>query len=423
MLNAPRAAAALLASLIGVVAPMAGAAPRSAEMPELSGPGASPVGTDHRAWMSGDRRIAVRIWYPARADGTTPTVVYRHRRALPGQRAVELEMQGMAREGARPDSAARFPLVLMSHGYGGWAEHMSRLGETLASRGYIVCSIDHRDPPFDDARSFALSFGSVLINRSIDQQRVLKALLEHALFDRSVTDRIDPESIALLGFSMGGYGSLVTAGVPLDRGAPAYAQFPAAARAMLPDPDPALAQRIKAVVALAPWGAQPDAKVWNDDALARLRAPLLLIDGDRDDIVDFERGVKRIFAATTGVERHLLVYRGAAHNIAGDPFPLPADADFQTIEFLTDPVWRRERIEAINEHFISAFLDLHLKGDASKRRYLDVPTPVADDGRWPSAFGQRWGGTHAGDAQPDHWRGFQRRWARGLELHHKAVGR
>lgn len=408
--------------IVMFVMPIAGATPRSAEMPELSGPGSLPVGTDYREWLNGDRKIGVRIWYPAEPNSTTPTAVYKHQRALQGQRALDLEERGLAREKSVPKSNARFPLVLMSHGYGGWAEHMSQLGETLASRGYIVCSIDHRDLPFHDATSFALSFGSVLINRAADQETVLKAIRDHAIFDRPLTDQIDLDSIALLGFSMGGYGSLITAGVPLDRGAPAYAQFPPFARAMLPDPDPALGKRIKAVVALAPWGGQPGAMVWSDTALATLNAPLLLIDGDQDDVVDFKRGVERLFQAVRGTERYLLVYREAAHNIAGNPISVPDDAEFPTIEFITDPVWRKERIQAINEHFISAFLDLYLKGDANKRKYLEMPTPYANDGQWPSVFGQQWGGLRAGDSQPGYWRGFQRRWARGLELRYKAAG-
>jgi predicted dienelactone hydrolase len=413
-------AVALLATLASTLTI---AAPRSAEMPELSGPGTLAIGTRYHEWSAGGRSIGVRLWFPAERDASPVKAVYRHRRALPGQQALEIEESGIASDPARPVQGAKFPLILMSHGYGGWAEHMSRLGETLSSRGYVVASIDHRDLPFTDAASFALSFGSVMLHRARDQQQVLKALSDGTFPDPAVVAQLDPDTIALLGFSMGGYGTLVTAGVPLDRSAPAFAQFPAAARAMLPVPDPDLTRRIKAVVALAPWGAQPGALAWRDQDLATLRTPLLLVDGDRDDVVDFERGVKRLFEATTGSDRYLLVYREAAHNIAGNPVPLPADADFQTIEFLTDPVWRKDRIEAINEHFISAFLDLHLKGDSAKRRYLDVPTPIAADGRWPSAFGQQWGGAVAGDGQAAYWRGFQRRWARGLELHHKAAQR
>lgn len=417
--------ALLLAALAAApVALSAAAGPRSTEMPELSGPGTAVVGTRHVTLTAEGRSIGVRLWFPAERDAArTAAAVYRHRRALPGQQPLVIEEAGAALDGARPTGTGVFPLVLMSHGYGGWAEHMSRLGETLASRGYVVASIDHRDQPFTDAASFALSFGSVLLRRTRDQQRVLQSFIDGTFPDPAVTARVDAGSIALLGFSMGGYGALTTAGVPLDPQAPAYAQMPAAARAALPAPVPSIAARIKAVVALAPWGAQPGAAAWRDQDLAALRTPLLLVGGDHDDVVDFRQGIRRLFDATTGSDRFLLVYREAAHNIAGNPVPIPADADFQTIEFLTDPVWRKDRIQAINEHFISAFLDLHLKGDAAKRRYLEVPTPIAGDGRWPSAFGQQWGGKVAGDGQQDYWRGFQRRWARGLELHHKTAER
>jgi predicted dienelactone hydrolase len=241
MPDGPRPLLRLLASMLLVVAPMAGAAPRSAEMPALSGPGPQAIGTDYRELTAGDRKIGVRVWFPAEkpasTDAAAPKAVYRHRRALPGQQVLNVEENGLALSEARPLAGVRFPLVLMSHGYGGWSEHMSRLGETLASRGYVVASVDHRDQPFTDARSFALSFGAVLIHRARDQQRVLTALLERSLFDPAVTAQIEPDAIGLLGFSMGGYGTLVTAGVPLDRDAPAYAQFPAPARALLPDPD------------------------------------------------------------------------------------------------------------------------------------------------------------------------------------------
>ena len=63
---------------------------------------------------------------------------------------------------------------------------------------------------------------------------------------------------------------------------------------------------------------------------------------------------------------------------------------------------------------------LHLVEEVA--RYLNVPVPQSDAGTWPSTFGQQWGGTYAGDAQPAYWRGFQRRWATGLELHHKRGG-
>lgn len=65
MPDGPRPLLRLLASMLLVVAPMAGAAPRSAEMPALSGPGPQAIGTDYRELTAGDRRIGVRVWFPA----------------------------------------------------------------------------------------------------------------------------------------------------------------------------------------------------------------------------------------------------------------------------------------------------------------------------------------------------------------------
>jgi len=49
-----------------------------------------------------------------------------------------------------------------------------------------------------------------------------------------------------------------------------------------------------------------------------------------------------------------------------------------------DPVWRAERVNAINAHFITAFLDRYVKGDESRAAYLNVPVARSADGAWPS---------------------------------------
>lgn len=394
----------------------------SAEMPALSGFGDYGVGTEYREMAVGARSVGVRIWYPATASASTLPTTYRHTHALPGKRPIELAATGIAVAGVPPAKSLKYPLVVISHGYGGWAEHFSGLGEALASRGYIVASIDHRDLPFSDTASFATSFGTVLLTRSSDQQQVIQALLTGKLAAPAIAARIDGSAVGLIGYSMGGYGALVSAGAAIDPAAPAFAQLPPAVRRTMPAPDPSLASQINAVVAMAPWGGQPEAGVWSDAELRKLKTPLLFVSGDGDDVVDFKDGVQRLFEQSKGSSRHLLVFREAAHNIAGNALQLPPTAAFEVIESLTDPVWRKERTAAISQHFIVAFLDRQLKGDASKSAYLDVPSPVSNDGRWPSRFGQQWGGQVAGDDQPEYWRGFQRRWARGLEMHHKKAG-
>ena len=79
-------------------------------------------------------------------------------------------------------------------------------------------------------------------------------------------------------------------------------------------------------------------------------------------------------------------------------------------------MWRSDRIAAINQHFITAFLDRFLKGDAVHGAFLDVPTVDGDTATWPDASRG-----FAGAAQPAYWPGFQRRWLLGLELRHDAV--
>jgi hypothetical protein len=144
-----------------------------------------------------------------------------------------------------------------------------------------------------------------------------------------------------------------------------------------------------------------------------------MISGDGDDIVDYKNGVRWIFDQLTGADRHMLVYRNARHNVVGNPAPRDVidSGDFRTMEYFSDPVWQAERINGINQHFITAFLDWRLKGIASNADYLNTPTVIADDGEWPATFLDQTGSKTAGADQPKYWRGFQRRWAVGLELH------
>jgi predicted dienelactone hydrolase len=361
-----------------------------------------------------DRPLKVRIWYPAEAAGSAKPAHYVHSFAGPGQPPFEISMPGIAVANAPQLRTKRFPLVLMSHGFGGWNTQFSNLGETLASHGYIVASIDHNDVPITSKSGFLLSFGNVLLNRAQDQRQVLTRLLADAN-----GLNIDPEKVALLGYSMGGYGALSTAGASYDPASKTMSQLPASART---SGAPDIAARIDALIVLAPWGGQPDSRVWTAGSLSQVTAPTLVIDGDHDDVVNFKQGVSWIFDQMRGADRHMLIFRDARHNIVGNPVPSTAKTAFPVIEFMNEPVWRQDRINMINQHFITAFLDLHLKNDAAKLAYLNVPTENAGDGQWPVAFGESVGGTLAGDKQAGHWRGFQRRWALGLDMRRVAKG-
>jgi predicted dienelactone hydrolase len=363
-----------------------------------------------------ERRLKVRIWYPASAS-TADRARYTHSFAGPGQPPFEIVMQGIAATNAPPLPAQRFPLLLMSHGFGGWSTQFSNLGEVIASHGYVVASIDHNDDQITSKSDFLLSFGNVLLNRAQDQRQLLARLLADAN-----ALNIDSEKVAVLGYSMGGYGALSTAGANYDPASKTIGNLPATAQKIVTDATPDIAAKIDALIIFAPWGGQPDSRVWNPESLARITAPTLMIGGDHDDIVDFKQGVSWIFDNMTGTDRHMLVFLDARHNIIGNPVPSTSATAFPVIEFMNEPVWRQDRINMINQHFVRAFLDLHLKGDKTKAAYLNLPTKAAGDGDWPTSFGESVGGTLANEKQPQYWRGFQRRWALGLEMHRATKG-
>jgi predicted dienelactone hydrolase len=370
------------------------------------------------------RSLKVRIWYPANVAASAPRVRFTHDVALPGRPLFPWATQGVAADAAPALTGKRFPLILLSHGYGGWSEYASNLAESLAAKGYVVAAIDHADMPFDSTRTFLMSFGNVLLDRAQDQREVLDLILKRAGSEKTgFASLIDRDKIGLIGYSMGGYGALATAGAPYDATSKTISQLPATAQKSLFAADPATSSRIKALVTISPWGGQPDNRVWKAEALAQIKAPVLMIAGDHDDVVNFKEGVSWIFDSLTGTDHRLLVYREARHNIAGNPVPVTDQTDFQTLEFFTEPVWRIERLNMINQHFISAFFDLTLKGDTAKAAYLNVPTQNAGDGDWPSAPGEQLGGKMANADQPNYWRGFQRRWALGLELRRAEKGR
>lgn len=365
------------------------------------------------------RSLKVRFWYPATVDANVPRIRYAHDVALPGKPVFSWVTQGIAADGAPALTGKRFPLILFSHGYGGWSEHASNLAEALAAKGYVVAAIDHADMSFDSARGFLLSFGNVLLDRTQDQREVLGLILKRATAEKTgYAALIDANKVGLMGYSMGGYGALATAGAPYDPKSKTISQLPPAAQKAVLASDPAITASIKALVTIAPWGGQPENRVWTADALSQIKIPVLMVAGDQDDVVNFKQGVSWIFDNLKGTDRRLLVYREARHNIAGNPVPVNDESDFQTLEFFAEPVWRAERLNMINQHFIAAFFDLTLKGEKAKASYLDVPTQIAADGDWPTSPGEQLGGKMAGVDQPKYWRGFQRRWAMGLEMHH-----
>ncbi|MYM70141.1 dienelactone hydrolase [Pseudoduganella sp. FT55W] len=336
------------------------------------------------------RKLTLEVWYPAKlAAGQKEHTVYTDVLGSgpndPKRPNTPFQFNGRAARDAAP-VGERYPLVIVSHGYPGSRLQMSYLTENLASKGYVVVAIDH----LESTRADKAAFPSTLLNRRFDDLFVLNTVAAWAKpgSGNFLSGVVDADKTALVGYSMGGYGALNTVGAGISTSAVAF--FPGGKLAVNQQGNPQYeAQRdprIKAVVAFAPWGGAH--KVWDDAGLAGVRTPLLFITGDQDDVAGYQDGVKQLFEKTIHADRYLLTYVGGRHNSAPNP-PSPAHwsnpDDFQSY---SEPVWDSRRINNINQHYVTAFLGIHLKA-APLQDYLN-----------------------------DNWKGFPARAQLGLEWRH-----
>jgi predicted dienelactone hydrolase len=180
--------------------------------------------------------------------------------------------------------------------------------------------------------------------------------------------------------------------------------------------DAIVVKGLRAVVAISPAGGGSLA-AWGAQGMRAISAPLLLIAGDEDRTVDYATGARALFDAASGSHRYLLTFKGGGHAIGLSPAPDSMRQRLWDQDWFEDPVWRKDRVNAINAHFITAFLDRHVKGDESRAAYLDVPLPESSSGAWPiSTPPPAYDAYSPGIPGVTVWKGFQRNHAAGLQL-------
>lgn len=363
-----------------------------------------------------DRPLTVEMWYPA-ADGTGRGTVYE---AVTRDGSTIAPLHGMAVRDAAPTTGQTFPVVLISHGYPGNRLLMSHLGENLASKGYVTVSIDHTDSTYSDQGAF----GSTLVNRPLDQRFVLDQMGDAGVIGDDLAAIADASNAAVIGYSMGGYGALIYSGAGVTQtsvdypwGAPrgllgAHLAGSDSHAALTDDP------RLKAAIAIGPWGR--NLAFWDGVGMSGISRPLMLMAGGVDDVSSYE-AIRAMFDEANGTTRHLLTFNHANHNAAA-PMPAPKEVLAATpageqspADHYLDAVWDNTRMNNIAQHFATAFLDVHLKGDADKAAFLDL-VPAADEGVFSV--------NEDGSPKEDHtyWSGFVPRTAAGLRFETKAAG-
>jgi predicted dienelactone hydrolase len=363
-----------------------------------------------------DRPLTVEMWYPAAQGASGDTTL----RAYLRDGTTEVSLQGRAMrdaQAASPDAA--YPLVLISHGYPGNRFLLSHLAENIASKGYVVASIDHTDSTY---RTQA-AFGSTLVNRSLDQLFVLEEMAKMGAEGGDFAGLYDAQNTGLIGYSMGGYGAVITAGGGVTEASVGYPwggphgtlgihQAGSETHKALPD------ARIKTAVAFGPWGMNTG--FWNAEGLAGIGIPMMFIAGSQDDVSLYENGVRALWENASNLPHALLTYENGGHN-SGAPMPAPvesfyfnADKGFDISEHYTDPVWNTARMNNIAQHFVTAWLDQRLKGDADKASYLELVE---------SSNAGVWSMNEDSTPKEDHsyWKGFPKGTPKGLRYEVKAV--
>ena len=358
-----------------------------------------------------DRPLKAEVWYPAVLPaGKVELTTYEDHfgSVMDSTRpVVAFTFPGRAFRDAAPDKrAAAFPLVIVSHGYTGSRVLLSYLNENLASKGYVVVAIDHTESTHGDQQGFA----STLLNRSKDILFILNQMGEAGQPGSSsfLSGLADASNTALIGYSMGGYGAMNVAGAGYsDKLSGFFSSIAGGSKAIAlrttnnADYKASIDPRIKAVVAFAPWGMARG--VWDAEGLKGVKVPVFFVAGNLDDISGYEDGIKAMYKGTANADRYLLTYLNARHNVAPNAPPagtLSPGTFTKDYEHYSEPSWNEKRINNINQHFVTAFLGIHLQ-HKDYGKYLQLQ--------------------EKSNEKP--WTGFKLRSSTGMELLHEVPGK
>ncbi|GLZ35938.1 lipase [Lentzea sp. NBRC 105346] len=356
----------LLTGLLAIVTLVAAAPAKAAttiQMPALTGQ--YPVGTTdlhlvdsgrQDPWRPDNKReLMVTVSYPALRGGqrapllgpAVATAVNAELLLTPGA----VDWRSVRRHAATgaPVAPGRWPVLLVSHGFGSVREMHAGLVDDLASHGYIVVSISHT---FEAA---AVEFPGDRVAHSVvgSWANTRKAIDTRVADTRFVLSQLrlpgaDLDHVGMVGHSYGGF----TAG-----------------ETMLQD------QRIDAGVNLD--GAMPG------DVTKGLDRPFLLVGSQGHSHLATEQDPSwaQFWSNQRGWKRDLNLGRGAHYGFTDLQFALPQ------MDFLT-PAQRAPYIGtidpagslAVQHDYLAAYFDLHLKG--IDRHLFDGDSPSYPDARF-----------------------------------------
>lgn len=392
-----------------VLAPLAGA--QEGPIPEAVGlrPDAPPYALHGPYWVGtremviepeSERPLSVTVWYPAlNPDGLEETIEYsivpKVELGMPPEWSVPI--YGHALFDAEPDiSAAPYPLVIFSHGFGTNRQTAAYLTEHLASYGFVVIAADHIemwDPMLSELWESS-------IERPLDIQLIMAYAGSLAGPDGDMAGLFDINQTAVAGHSYGGFTALAAAGARFDLDA-----FNARCLEAPPNSDIALncsiiGPRVADMAAMAGYDAVPEGlwPSWGDphvkaivslagtsflygEASKReITVPVLAMVGTLDTGGEALTDTMEIYQSVSSAQKALVTFAHADHYIFNWSCKnVPDLVDLGFFGVCSDSVWDMDRAEDLTNHFTTAFLLATLKDDADAAAAL-APDAVSFPG-------------------------------------------
>ncbi len=312
------------------------------------------------------RSFPVDIWYPvdpAATGGAAPSEYS----FLPG-----LGYTSKVSLADAPAAKGQFPVMIYSHGGGGFRWVATFFTEFMASKGYVVVSPDHPGSTALDQLSGASVDDQVnAFNRPPDITRTLDTVLAA---DANPADplagTIDESRIAVSGHSWGGFTSLAM-----------VSGHTGPAGTTKPDP------RVKAMVVMAPYS-----ELLSDSELAQVKVPVLMISSTGDVTTPIKTNTERPASLIPGRPLVRVDIDGGVHNSFTDvctlrdsvaanpnvPAAVTAALDKGAKEACAPDVLDANVIHQITNTYSAAFLATELQGSKDYATMLKCVAPPKD---------------------------------------------
>jgi predicted dienelactone hydrolase len=344
--------------------------------------------------------LPLTVWYPSLNEENEPeAVTYFFEPKWTPKPEIATSFVGQALLNADPDmSGAPYPLLVFSPGFGASSAFYAYLCEHLASYGFVVISPDHIEAMYFDGDVFQ-DFPMATVARPGDVVRTIDYAEKLTETGGLMDGMIDIELVAVAGHSYGGYTALALAGARYDP-----VGFHQRCEAAQGDPDafncdllipfedtmadmagidmaktdlwPSWGdERVDAIIPMA-----GDAYMFDEKGLAEVTVPVFAMGGTLDTSTPYEWGTYPTYQYVSSEQKSVVTFENAEHGI----FTMPCEAAPWMIDigfhgFCADPVWDKDRIHDLVNHFTTAFLLDVLKGDEEAHTAL-LPENVAFPG-------------------------------------------